>query len=86
MILRTDGTLWATGLNTSGQLGDATKINKSTPVQIMSSVAAVAAGGTHTLILKTDGSLWATGDNTYGQFGNGTSGVGSSSTIPVRIM
>lgn len=32
--LKDDGTLWAWGLNSTGQLGDGTTINKNTPVQI----------------------------------------------------
>jgi alpha-tubulin suppressor-like RCC1 family protein len=38
----------------------------------MTGVAAVAAGGWHTLALKTDGSLWAWGYNGGGQLGDGT--------------
>lgn len=34
MILKTDGTLWATGYNGNGQLGDGTTIDKLSPVQI----------------------------------------------------
>ncbi|MEJ5184027.1 MAG: hypothetical protein WHT81_02780 [Rectinemataceae bacterium] len=34
MILKTDGTLWATGSNGVGQLGDGTTINRFSPVQI----------------------------------------------------
>jgi alpha-tubulin suppressor-like RCC1 family protein len=32
--LRSDGTLWVWGLNTSGALGDGTTISKSSPVQL----------------------------------------------------
>jgi len=33
MILKADGTLWATGMNEYGQLGDGTTTDRSTPVQ-----------------------------------------------------
>jgi alpha-tubulin suppressor-like RCC1 family protein len=72
MILKTDGTLWATGRNESGQLGDGTTISRSTPRQVQTGVRAVSAGLFHTMILKTDGTLWATGGNSYGQLGDGT--------------
>ena len=36
--IKTDNTLWAWGLNTSGQLGDGTVINRSSPVQIGASI------------------------------------------------
>jgi alpha-tubulin suppressor-like RCC1 family protein len=83
MILRTDGTLWATGWNHSGQLGDGSTTNRSSPVQIMTDVAAVSAGQSHTMILKTDGTLWGTGRNSEGQLGDGTSTNRSS---PVHIV
>jgi alpha-tubulin suppressor-like RCC1 family protein len=82
MILKTDGSLWATGDNDSGQLGDGTTTNRSTPVQVMSGVVAVFAGGIHSLILKADGSLWATGNNYYGQLGDGTT---TKRITPVQI-
>jgi alpha-tubulin suppressor-like RCC1 family protein len=34
MILKTDGTLWATGCNSDGEFGDSTATYRSTPVQI----------------------------------------------------
>jgi hypothetical protein len=34
LVLKSDGTLWAWGANTYGQLGDGTTVNKNTPVQI----------------------------------------------------
>ena len=34
MALREDGTVWAWGLNSSGQLGDGTKVTRSYPVRV----------------------------------------------------
>jgi len=71
-FLTSDSTLWALGDNSYGQLGDGTKINRISPVRILSGVKAASSGGTHSLFLKTDGTLWACGDNSYGQLGDGT--------------
>ena len=83
MILMSDNTLWVTGSNTHGQLGDGTTLNKSTPVQVMTNVVSVAAGFGHTLILKSDKTLWATGSNANGQLGDGTL---IDKLTPVQIM
>ncbi len=89
MILKDDGTLWATGRNDAGQLGTGDTTDVSTPVEILvdgvsGSVAAVAAGGSHTIILKTDGTLWVTGNNNYGELGTGdTTGVNTPVEISV---
>ena len=82
LILKTDGTLWACGDNTFGQLGDGTTTKRSTPKFIMDHVQNMAAGWWHSLILKTDGTLWACGDNSYGQLGDGTN---TQHLIPVQI-
>jgi alpha-tubulin suppressor-like RCC1 family protein len=86
LILKTDGSLWAMGMNSVGQLGDGTTTNRTSPVQILSGgVQAVAAGSSsgHSLILKTDGSLWAMGSNNYGQLGDGTT---TNRNSPVQIL
>ncbi|WP_052295815.1 fimbrillin family protein [Parasphaerochaeta coccoides] len=94
MILKKDGTLWATGQNTYGQLGDGTTYRRTTPVRVkasttpndfMTDVAAVSAGREHTMILKKDGTLWATGRNNYGQLGDGTSGDSNNKSTPVQV-
>ena len=72
MYVKTDGTLWATGSNAQGQLGDGGNLTSNTPVQVATGVASVAAGRVHTMYVKTDGTLWAMGDNRYGQLGDGT--------------
>ncbi|AEC02592.1 fimbrillin family protein [Parasphaerochaeta coccoides] len=89
MILKKDGTLWATGSNQYGQLGDGTSgavNNKSTPVQVMTGVAAVSAGWSHTMILKKDGTLWGTGHNVFGQLGLGDSGSASNRSTPEQVV
>jgi alpha-tubulin suppressor-like RCC1 family protein len=72
LILKTDGTLFACGLNMNGQLGDGTGIDRHIPVQIMTGVQSVAAGFIHSLILKTDGTLFGCGYNGDGELGDGT--------------
>jgi uncharacterized protein YaiE (UPF0345 family) len=71
---KSDGTLWAWGWNSHGQLGDGTTIDKSSPVQVGTDTdwASVAAGRNHTVGLKSDGTLWAWGWNYKGQLGDGT--------------
>jgi len=59
-----DGTLWCWGLNSTGQVGDGTKMNRSSPVQVTAlgaDVRGVAAGITHTCARKGDGTLWCWG-------------------------
>ena len=34
LILKTDGTMWAAGVNSDGQLADSTRIRRSEPVQV----------------------------------------------------
>ncbi len=72
LFVKADGTLWAMGRNTFGQLGDGTTNDTFTPVNVASNVVAVAAGYGHSLFIKTNGTLWAMGYNNYGQLGNNT--------------
>ena len=63
--IRTDGTLWAWGDNTYGELCQNNRTNYSSPKQIPGSWSYVAQGAG----LKTDGSLWAWGPNFGGKLG-----------------
>ncbi|MDH7502794.1 MAG: immunoglobulin domain-containing protein, partial [Verrucomicrobiota bacterium] len=73
LALRTDGTLWAWGDNSRGQLGTGTAASALTPVSTGQSAAwrAVAAGAYHTVAVRNDGTLWAWGNNNSGQLGDG---------------
>ncbi|MBI4494743.1 MAG: IPT/TIG domain-containing protein, partial [Chloroflexi bacterium] len=89
LALASDGTIWAWGLNSSGQLGDGSTTSRRTPVQVsgLSGVVAVAAGSAHSLALGSGGTVRAWGLNNYGQLGDGTtvtSGCYCRST-PVQV-
>lgn len=81
-VIRGDHSLWASGSNSSSQLGDGTTNDRRNFVRIATNVAAVAAGDNHTLFLKADGTLWAMGYNNYGQLGDSTS---VTRTQPVQV-
>lgn len=75
--LKSDGTVWAWGSNSFGQLGDGTYVNgvnKTTPAQVsgLNGVIDVAGGTYFTIALKSDGTVWMCGGNDYGQLGDGT--------------
>ncbi len=60
LILKPDGTVWATGRNTHGQLGDGSNTQRTSPVQVsaLSDVVAVAAGQYHSLAVTSTGALY----------------------------
>jgi hypothetical protein len=74
--IKTDGTLWAWGRNTSAHLGDNSFSSRSTPRQIGTDTnwKQVFAGPTsaHAQAIKTNGTLWAWVNNFYGQLGDNT--------------
>ena len=51
---KTDGTLWAWGLNTNGGLGDNSTTQRSSPTQVPGSwtLAKISSGTTNTMVLK----------------------------------
>jgi alpha-tubulin suppressor-like RCC1 family protein len=82
--IKSDGTLWAWGLNNFGQLGDGTDTHRTSPVQIGTdnNWSQIAAGEYHSLAIQSDGTLWAWGSNSVGQFGDGTT-IDRSSPIQI---
>jgi len=84
LAVTTGGTLWAWGLNESGQVGDGTTQFRDQPVQIGSASiwSEVSASNGFSLALRTDGSLWAWGANYYSQLGDGTT---LNRLVPSRV-
>ena len=72
--IKSDGSLWAWGDNTFGELGNGTTISTTIPIRIgtESNWADIAAGEYHSLAVKSNGTLWAWGRNYYGTLGDGT--------------
>lgn len=88
----TGGTLWAWGLNSSGQLGfsgpqGGPGAMRTTPNQIgnASDWSMVTAGAEYSIALKTNRSIWSWGLNDAGQLGLGTSGAGTNRNTPSQI-
>lgn len=63
MILKTNGTLWACGDNTYGQLGTGDKMDKAEPVKILSNIASVSCGSNHTVAITDNGKVLGFGSN-----------------------
>jgi len=72
------------GENWSGQLGDGTTTDNSTPVSVtgITGAVAVSAGMEHSCAVISDGSVKCWGENWIGQLGDGTD-VSSSSPVDV---
>ncbi|MCK9417800.1 MAG: hypothetical protein M0R70_00295 [Nitrospirae bacterium] len=74
LALKSDGTLWAWGLNWYGNLGNGTHNFQSAPAQIGTdnNWKSIATSSYHSAALKQDGTLWAWGANGSGELGDGT--------------
>lgn len=78
IVLKGEGTVWTTGRNNEGQLGDGTDEDRLGFVQardesgFITGVKSVAAGNEHSIVLKGDGTVWLAGKNDKGQLGDGT--------------
>jgi len=83
---KADGTLWAWGARSLGQLGNGTDNDTNVPIRVGNEKkwvsVAVSAGAYHTVALQSDGTLWAWGWNLYGQLGDGTN---IDNNVPVQV-
>src|SRR5207247_2333719 len=88
-----EGSVWCSGRNLDGQLGNGTRApvdcspgscGSSTPVRAggITGAVAVIAGGYHTCALFGDGTAQCWGRNDDGQLGDGTR-ISSSTPVPV---
>jgi alpha-tubulin suppressor-like RCC1 family protein len=84
LALQGAGTVLAWGYNGSGQFGNGTTTNSSSPVKVssLSGVAVISAGNEFSLAQLKNGTVKAWGYNGSGQLGNGTT---TSSDTPVTV-
>ncbi|MDA8417704.1 MAG: fibronectin type III domain-containing protein [Desulfobacteraceae bacterium] len=86
LALMSDGTVWAWGDNSAGQLGDGTTVSRFVPEPVpgLKNVVAIAAGRLHTVVLLADGTVWAWGNNAAGQLGLDAASH-PASLVPVQV-
>ena len=86
-----DGSIWAWGWNSNGQLGIGSTVNQNKPATIKDpankaqtfKAVRSSAGQLHSLAIRQDGNLWAWGDNQYGQLGSNR--TTAKSTTPLAV-
>ncbi len=89
--VKSDGTVWCWGGNSSGQLGINSTVSKSIPTQVLdpggtgvlTNVSQVSAGNSHTCAVKTDGTVWCWGYGGAGRLGNNST---SDKRTPVQVV
>ena len=80
--LKSDGTVWAWGTNSSGQLGDGTNaIERTRPVQTvgLTNVIGISGGDFYGAAVKGDGSVWVWGG------ASSFNGIFGPQTTPVQV-
>ena len=94
LAVKSDGTMWAWGLNGAGQMGNGTAgANVLTPVQVSSSQPGgavnnplqVSCGYTYGVALLTNGTVWTWGTGGNGELGNGMSGPTATNFTPGQV-
>lgn len=77
------GQLYTWGNNDSGQLGQGTTLNRSSPIQVTGSWSQISVGYRHMAGMKfPSNTIWTWGNNQYGHLGSGTTTNRSS---PVQV-
>lgn len=84
LALKSDGTVWAWGLNNVGQLGNGGTVNQNrATATALVDITSIAAGQMHSLARKRDGTVWSWGYNLNGQLGDNST---TNRTSPVQVM
>jgi alpha-tubulin suppressor-like RCC1 family protein len=76
------GTVWAIGSNASGQLGDSSTTNSSSPVlsRSIEQIISIESGDNFVIALDDSGKVYTWGNNQFGQLGDGTF---TNRTLPI---
>lgn len=84
--LKSDGTLWAWGNNSNGELGNGSLIDSPNPYKISTDNKwlSIAVADYHTLGLKSNGTIWVWGNNSFLGLGEGL-GTATNKARPVQL-
>jgi alpha-tubulin suppressor-like RCC1 family protein len=87
MAIQSNGTLWAWGINSQGQLGLNTTTGISSPVQVgaLSIWVQVNAGQGFCTAIQSNGTLWSWGCNSFGQLGINNNSTTLIVSTPVQV-
>ncbi len=85
LLTKPDGTVWAWGLNSNGQLGDGTLTQRLQPVPLSSpgSVVSLDGGTGHGVAVTSENEVWSWGYRYYGQLGDGS--TTTQNPTPTRL-
>ncbi|KAL0225016.1 hypothetical protein RCL1_002928 [Eukaryota sp. TZLM3-RCL] len=84
LVITTEGTVYGWGVNTNGQIGDASVTSRSSPSKVkdLIGVVTVATGRLHSLAVLANGEVWGWGSNSNYQISSKSI---SQSTVPIKI-
>ena len=89
-VLKNDGTVWMSGLNSRGQLGNGTLDYTADLTQVKTSentyltnIIKISAGDSHMLAMTSNGDVYTWGLNNYGQLGQNSN---DNSTYAVKVL
>jgi alpha-tubulin suppressor-like RCC1 family protein len=87
VVSRSDGTVWAWGLGSDGQLGQGTRSSSSRPVPVsgLTGVVDVVAADGVAAALKADGTVWVWGSGANGIFGSTQTDSTIRAVTPVQV-
>jgi len=91
LAVKSDGTIWGWGMNSSGQMGNGTMganvltpvmVSNSQPGQAVNNPLQVSCGYTYGVALLTNGTVWTWGTGGHGELGAGTN---TQSLLPIQV-
>ena len=86
LALKSDGTVWAWGMNMYGELGTGDLIDRDLPTKIntLTDIVEISTWGEFSIALKKDGTIWAWGHNMHASSGVGDPEV-KNVTTPIQV-